>query len=62
MKKHSPSKSTYPGASLRRRQLVMLMGLTLGTGVAWPYQLSGRRHSGLSLHEADFYSPHDLAG
>ncbi len=45
----------------RRRFFLMLAAAAAGMAVA-RYSRSGGRPSAWSLHEAEFYRPHDLAG
>ena len=65
MKKRYREKMTSPPTDLRRRQLVLALGLAGSGGLAFarPDGSSKKRDYGLlSLREADFYQRHDLAG
>lgn len=56
------SERERPAMQQRRRLLGCLGGLGI-LGLGWPGAvLPGQRRRELSLKEADFYRPHDLAG
>ena len=62
MKKH-PSKTVSTDTDLRRRRLLVLMGLAGAAGLARAHPpLKQESHCLLSLREADYYASHDLAG
>ena len=65
MRKNHGSKMTAPSTDLRRRRLLLALGLagSGGLALARSNSLRAERDCGLlSLREADFYHRHDLAG